>query len=330
MVHILLTILKITGIVLAVLLLVLLLLILTVLFGPIRYRAEGQADRQGTLYGKASVSYIFFFVRCTVEYLEKQFLWSIRIFGILIASSEIGFRFAKKKKTKKPAVKEKQEQPKTPVIEEEKLPKPPENPTKKVQEKPQDAEAADEKKTAVKIKTKESAGKKKKKSLKDRMLLIKEKVKQLISKIRALPERIKEFKQNLSNKAEQFGRYKDFLLKEENKKVFSYLLGKLKKMAFHILPREIRGRVEFGLSDPYLMGQVLALLGIFYPVYQEQFMVIPDFEEVKLNGELSLKGRIIPGYLLLQCLLPLFKKEVRRVVREGRKLTGGQNNGNKK
>ena len=118
---------------------------------------------------------------------------------------------------------------------------------------------------------------------------------------------------------------KEYFLGEENKEVMKEILSRLKKMFRHIWPNKLCGRVEFGLEDPYTMGQILAVLGILMPIYQDKLTVIPDFEEEKLKGDFSLRGRIIPGYLVLQLFILIMNKEVRRVIKEGKEqLLGGK------
>jgi hypothetical protein len=66
------------------------------------------------------------------------------------------------------------------------------------------------------------------------------------------------------------------------------------------------------------------------PLYQEHLTVQPDFEEPKLCGSVSLKGRIIPGYLLIKAGILVLNKKIRNTIKEGKKLIGGKKNGRKK
>lgn len=69
-------------------------------------------------------------------------------------------------------------------------------------------------------------------------------------------------------------------------------------MLRHILPRRIRGNITFGFDDPALTGQLLGVVGMFYPLYKNKFRMAPVFDQALLEGELRLKGRIFVCYLL--------------------------------
>ena len=166
--------------------------------------------------------------------------------------------------------------------------------------------------------------------IKEKYILIKNRIKELIQKIKAIPDKIKKgiegIKakiQNLKAKIRKILEWKEFFLGERNREGFLHVLHNLKKMILHILPRKLQGKVEFGVEDPYVMGQILTVLSIFYPVYQEKFTVIPDFENPGFAGDASLKGRIIPGYLVVRLLIALCNKEVIHIIKEGRRLAGG-------
>lgn len=339
MVHILLGIVKVIGIVLVAVLGLLLFLFLIVLFGPIGYGAEGRAEETKAVEGR--VSWLWFLIRCKVRYDSQNGVWwNLRILGIPLFSSEKQSKkeAAKKKKcaSEQTSSKEKRDEKPKEISIEEKEESPKETLTKEKKESPKETSAEEKKEVAQESIAKEtqevpavSAAKenaKKGKTLKNSQPIWKRmagKIKKLGKKIKSIPKKI----QGLSDKGrqivERFQEIRDYFLGECNKEVIKDILAVLKKMVRHILPRKFRGRVEFGLEDPYVMGQVLALLGMLMPLYQDKLEVYPDFEEEKLKGDFSCKGRIIPGYLLFYVLKLLLNKEVRRVIKEGKALIGG-------
>lgn len=164
-------------------------------------------------------------------------------------------------------------------------------------------------------------------TIKEKLAQIKITIINLIQKIKAIPDKIRTLIGNIKNKIEtikskiaRLMEFKEFFLGERNKEGFLHVLKNLKKMALHILPRKLEGCVEFGVEDPYVMGQILTVLSIFYPVYQDKFHIHPDFENPGFAGEASLKGRIIPGYLVLRLLIAICNREVIRIIKEGRQL----------
>ena len=91
------------------------------------------------------------------------------------------------------------------------------------------------------------------------------------------------------------------------------LLGEVKKLGLHILPRKVQGEIEFGFDDPSLTGRVLAVAGICYPLYGNNIKVTPYFDRKILEGELKVKGRIRGIVLLKSALKVSFNQEVREI-----------------
>ena len=91
------------------------------------------------------------------------------------------------------------------------------------------------------------------------------------------------------------------------------LLGEVKKLGLHILPKKVQGEIEFGFDDPSLTGRVLAVAGICYPLYGNNIKITPYFDRKILEGELKAKGRI-RGIVLLKSALKIgFNHEVREI-----------------
>ncbi len=326
MVHILLGIVKVIGIVLAAVLGSLLFLFLIVLFGPIEYRAEGQAEETKAVEGR--VSWLLFLIRCKVRYDSQNGVWwNLRILGIPLFSSEKQDKkeaAEKKRASEQTSFKEKRDEKPREISTEETEESPKETLTKKKKEVAQESIAKEKKETPAIVTANKTAKKgKTQKNSKPIWKRMAAKIKNLGKKIKSIPQKIQGLRDKGRQIVERFQEIRDYFLGERNKEVIKSILTVLKKMVRHILPRKFRGRVEFGLEDPYVMGQILALLGMLMPLYQDKLEVYPDFEEEKLKGYFSCKGRIIPGYLFFYVLKLLLDKEVRRVIKEGKALIGG-------
>lgn len=355
MVHILLWIIKVIGIVLAAVLGLILFLFFIVLLGPIGYEAVGQAEETRKAEGR--ISWLWFVIRYKIHYdSQNEIWWKLRVFGIPILSSEKQ-RKKKADNQKKKAAEREKESPGNEAVERQKnfsketLPVEkeavPQNgdleatayggKDKTLKEIPEmrdleatayekeEKNAAADKKELDALKIKESSDQRKKQRKPSLIWRrISEKIKNIRNKIKEIPQKLLRLRDRGKEVLERFQEIREYFLGERNKEVLKGILTVLKKMLRHILPNQLRGRVEFGLEDPYRMGQVLALLGVLMPIYQDKLEVHPDFEEEKLKGDLSCKGRIIPGYLLFYLLKLFLDRDVRRVVKEGKALIGGK------
>jgi hypothetical protein len=193
-----------------------------------------------------------------------------------------------------------------------------------------DGDFREENKVSFDFSGSKKSGKKFPVILKEKLVRIREVVKRLAEKIKAIPAKIRTFIDGIKQKIEtikgkiaRMMEFKEFFLGERNREGFLHVLRNLKKMTVHILLRRLEGNVEFGVEDPYVMGQILTVLSIFYPIYQDKFTIHPDFENPGFAGDISLKGRIIPGYLVLRFMIALCNREVIRIIKELKQLIGG-------
>ena len=340
MVHILLVILKFIGILLASILGLLLLLTLIILFAPFGYWAKGEAGEEISFQGR--LSWLFAVIQCKVLYEKEQFHWNIRLFGILIASSNEEFQEKRAAKAlKKAAKKDRKEQRKANKKKAEQLP----DSEREPQEFPEAEEEGTKLVEEVPAKTEESSspvlesyGETKEpdhigeeqeptESFFQKIAGIQEKWHSLYLRLKEkllnIPDKILSFKNRIDEKKEKISVYLEFWHREATQDAKRRVLGVIKKLLLHVLPDRFEGEVVFGLDDPYRMGQILAILGMLMPIYQDKLIVKPDFEETKLEGRFFLKGKVIPGYLIFTVLGLLLNKNIRKTIKEGKQLIGG-------
>ena len=99
---------------------------------------------------------------------------------------------------------------------------------------------------------------------------------------------------------------------DENKLIFMKMLEKVKKIIVHVLPKKIVGYFKFGFEDPSVTGQVLEILAVFYPLYKDDFKIIPMFYDEIVEVDISFKGRLRIFYAAyIGLLLWLNKKKIK-------------------
>ena len=102
------------------------------------------------------------------------------------------------------------------------------------------------------------------------------------------------------------------LTEEENKKTLLRMLEKTKNLLVHILPKRIVGFFKFGFDDPSTTGQVLEAVAIFYPLYRDDFKIVPMFYDEIIEVDISFKGRLRFFYAIyLGLILWLNKKKIK-------------------
>ncbi len=100
MLHIILTILKILGIILLVFLGIVLAVLLSVLFIPVCYRGQGNKEGE-QIEAKASVSWLCYLIHGTVIYESGKTRWELYLFGIPLRKVRDRIKERKRKKSRK-------------------------------------------------------------------------------------------------------------------------------------------------------------------------------------------------------------------------------------
>lgn len=118
----------------------------------------------------------------------------------------------------------------------------------------------------------------------------------------------------------KIGAFSDFIFDERVQTFLAGIMGMLKKLIGHVLPRRLNGYVRFGLDDPGRTGRVLAAVAPFYPKYGKTFSLEPDFDDLCFEGKAELKGRIYLFYVAFIGLRAILNKNTKYVIRQLKKL----------
>ncbi|MDO5834542.1 MAG: DUF2953 domain-containing protein [Lachnospiraceae bacterium] len=101
---------------------------------------------------------------------------------------------------------------------------------------------------------------------------------------------------------------------EENQKAFRLLISRVKYLIHHLRFRRFEGRLMFGFDDPAMMGRILAVLSLFYPLYGESFTITPVFDHTLFEGEIALKGHVRLIHILIAAIQLMMNKKIRGLV----------------
>ena len=101
---------------------------------------------------------------------------------------------------------------------------------------------------------------------------------------------------------------------EENQKAFRLLLSRVKYLLHHLRFRRFEGRLVFGFDDPAMMGRILGVLSLFYPLYGESFTITPMFDHTLFEGEIALKGHVRLIHILIAAIQLMMNKKIRWLV----------------
>lgn len=267
-IHIILGILKVVGILLLIVLGILLLAVLAALFCPVTYSAMGSRDAE-TYEGHVRIGWLFRLISFTFTFgSEREGDFCIRIFGIPLNRK-------KKKASKKSLQASRKEEFK------------PAEPEKTVEKKTeQEHGEKTEKEAERKIET-------------DSVL---QKLQEFLKQIPGIPKKfldvLKKISLTVHHICDKINQIKEFLESERFSRLKALFFQEGKRTICHIRPRKIKGHIKIGTGDPYRTGQLLAVAGIFFPVYGEHITIEPYFEQKILEGNMSVKGRIYGNFFV--------------------------------
>lgn len=328
MLGLLLLILKIIGITLAALIGLIIALALIILLVPVRFRARG--SYYDTAEGSARITWLMHLILVQISYRD-QLEVAVRILGFKLFKEKGGE--AKEDLIENPVLSAQEFaedvlDPKLDETVQSVIAAPPEEtpeetPKERLEETPEaEIETEEEKqKETEEEKRKEKQeeapavlSKNKRKKKKRRSFIIR-----FFSRVRERLRRLKLTFRILSGRVKILWHKKEklaaFLKDEKNQKTFHLVKKQLFALIRHVRPRTLKGRLTFGLEDPYLMGRILTGAALFYPLYHESLNLTPVFEQKILEGELSLKGRIRLGTLLVIGLRLLIHKNFRVLLK---------------
>lgn len=311
--HVILTILKILGIILLVLLGLLLVIVFSVLFVPVRYRLEGEKLSPGwsEANGKVRVSWLLHLIHLRIQYREKELDWECYLFGVPLKKAGAAVREWEKKRRKKKVQEQKERRKK--AVQQKNKPEKRTAAKKKGQEKPLQIEEKTEIKTAERKQQE-------KEKVSDKLSRFWNRCKKIVGSILGFPGKLKKKLTNIRltfrGFCDKIKRWQTLWNEESTQAALHFLTEKGRKLIRHVLPRKIRGSITFGCEDPALTGQILGAVAIAYPLYGKGVAVYPRFEEKILEGQLQMKGRIVAACLLWQAWKIYRNPDVRKTLKK--------------
>jgi len=124
--------------------------------------------------------------------------------------------------------------------------------------------------------------------------------------------------ESISNIINKWDKIKRFY--RENKLGIKRSFYAIKKVIKHVMPRKIRGQLEFGTGDPCSTGQALGVAACFYGLYGKSVQIIPNFNEEIIKGHLYIYGRIRLVTLLIIGIKLILNKNFKELIKNFRAL----------
>ena len=334
-----LTILKILGIILLCIIGLILLLALIVLLVPIRYKARGQYTEEA-VDADFKVRWLFFRVLGTFE-KDKGLLVKAKAAWFTVYQMEMG------KKTEETAAKQeavqtdRENEPEkiitegAPSEEEEKvkdaepageqLPVPKDddsvipNPNGTAEDDTEDLEIFGSGRPETK-KERKARLKREKEEAKARKAEEKKQPKPEKPPEETLEYKMEQFRQKIEKVEKKIDHVRQFLDREATQRTIERAKKLLIKIIKHLKPKKGGIWVHVGLGSAADTGMMLGKIVWLYPVFGKWLLIEPDFHHKVIEVKGDVKGRIRLGTLAIPALIFYLRKDTRRTIKLAKKI----------
>ena len=301
------TIAKVIGILLAVLVIV----ALAILFAAVRYCGKISFDDK-----KAQISIRWLGVVLCVPILitEKDLQWKVRVFGVPILRSDGAHKKRRSKKSSAPKAQKRKAEKAAETVQktqesskQEKkalsvnLEKSPTAPEQEKQIAPKQTTDQREEQSAFR-----QADEREKKPRGIRQLFLW--LQNVIKIVRKMKKKVHSVQDLVDISRSDAGKAFICIVKENVIHLWK-----------QIHPRRMRGKVIFGTGDPCSTGELLGVLALFYAWYGNGVQIIPDFEQKRIEGNVSFRGRIRMITLICIAWRIIKNKDGRKLLHEWEK-----------
>lgn len=324
MLHILLTILKVIGIIILVLISLVILIIAAILFVPIRYSIDAIYDRKvKNLDFKIKITYLLHLI--SVKYIYKDDGLSIKIFGIKTRFFDKETKAMEEKINKETKMFEKMSSEIKDNMTE--MPEVYEQLKKIDEERDRLAENVNKTEENIENNNKDNDTEENTEENTEEFIKVEKQniFSRIYSKIKAIIIKIKyrfiKFCDTIKKICKNVNDLKEFISDDNTKEAFGFLKKEALILLKHIRPRRIKGYVHFGFDDPSYTGNLLGLIYMILRGSPKEFRINPDFENKVFDGEIHAKGRV-QCYLLLIIGIRLYKNDNLKLLLERRRTNG--------
>lgn len=324
MLHIILTILKVIGIIAALILLLILLVGCSVLFVPIRYKITGK-KRECDLESEVKISWMFRMLSVEMHQ-KKKVKFTIKICGKTLEQwKEKINKIKRKKQITSDTFEEKEEPSQKKEVKNEVRKVFPENSSEteetgqieRIEQRTENLEKEiKEEKEYEETKKGTAIGKR----IADFPKRVRDKIKAMNCKIKKLWKNLKRqyrgIKNSLTKIKETVCYYYTLFQEERTKQAIQFCKVQLIWIIKKISPKKIKGEIQFGTGDPATTGEIMGLFSVFLPIYSYDLQLNPDFENKILEGDIELTGSIQGWYFLILAWRFFRNKEIKYVMKK--------------
>jgi hypothetical protein len=110
--------------------------------------------------------------------------------------------------------------------------------------------------------------------------------------------------------------YLNLLREDETRLLFLQTKDRLRNVIRSISPRKLKANIQFGTGAPDTTGMAYGVCSMLYPYFGKYIIITPNFDEAMLVGDVSLSGRAVGWVIIVSVLKISFDKGIRRFLKK--------------
>ena len=135
-----------------------------------------------------------------------------------------------------------------------------------------------------------------------------------------LEKKLDENQRKVNDAKKKVDHIMQFLDRDYVQRTISRILKILKILLKTIKPKKSKGYIHFGMSSPADTGDMLGKISAFYPLYGKWLNINPDFDYKVIEGDLNIKGRIRLYHIAFPVVWMLIGRDFRRTYKLAKKI----------
>ena len=301
------TIAKVIGILLAVLVIV----ALAILFAAVRYCGKISFDDKKA---QISIRWLGVVLRVPILITEKDLQWKVRVFGVPILRSDGAHKKRRSKKSSAPKAQKRKAEKAAETVQKTQESSKQEKKALSVNLEKSPTAPEQEKQIAPKQTTDQREERSAFRQADEREKKLRG-IRQLFLWLQNVLKIVRKIKKKVHSVQDLV----DILRSDAGKAFICIVKENVIHLWKQIHPRRMRGKVIFGTGDPCSTGELLGVLALFYAWYGNGVQIIPDFEQKRIEGNVSFRGRIRMITLICIAWRIIKNKDGRKLLHEWEK-----------
>lgn len=109
--------------------------------------------------------------------------------------------------------------------------------------------------------------------------------------------------------------YIQLFQRERTKRAIEKIKKRLLRILKNLKPKKFQLNLHLGFDNPELMGKIMAVNGILYPLHLGKIAIVPEFENEIIEGNCEIKGCVSIYVYVWTAIVVLLDKDIKLLIK---------------